>query len=231
MFNPDHNASPFNALPPVVILGALAMAVVEVIISAGGAGYVGGPQAVGWRLAALEQFAFSGPYFEWMMGDGGRITTGGLLRFVTYPFVHSSFTHMLFAAVITLALGKFVGEVFRSAALVAIWLATTICAALVYAVGTDSTVPLYGGMPGAYGLIGAFTFILWQRARTNRSNPWLAFRMFGFLLILQVVFATMEGGIGPHIVAELAAFAAGFAVSFLVSPGGWTAVLSGLRQR
>ena len=231
MHHPDHNASPFNAVPPVAVIAALAMAGIEVALNAGAQGMVGGPGAVGWRIAALERFAFSGPLFRWMLDDSARITAGGLFRLVSYPFVHGSFTHMLFSVVITLALGKFVGEVFRSAALVAIWLVATVVAAVAYAYLTTTPAPLYGGMAPAYGLIGAFTFILWERARRQRQSPLAAFRMIGFLVVLQLAFGAIQGGLGVQIVAELAAFAAGFLTSFVVSPGGWTTLVASLRRR
>lgn len=231
MHHPDHNASPFNAVPPVAVVAALAMLAVELAIWAGEEGLIGGPAAVGWRIRAIEQFGFSGPLFDWMLGDMSRITAGGLLRLVSYPFVHGGFTHMLFAVVITLALGKFVGEVFRPLALVAVWLFASVAAALAYAVLTATPQPLYGGMAPAYGLIGAFTFILWHRARVRREPSWMAFRLIGFLLVLQLLFGAIQGGVGLEIVAELAACAGGFAISFVVSPGGWTEVVSALRQR
>jgi membrane associated rhomboid family serine protease len=231
MHHPDHNASPFNALPPVAVFAALAMLGVEIAIWAGGQGLVGGPAAVGWRIEALERFAFSGPLFEWMLGDMSRLSAGGLLRLVSYPFVHGSFTHMLFAVVITLALGKFVGEVFSPLALISVWLASSVAGALGYATLTSSPQLLFGGMAPAYGLIGAFTFILWRRARARREPVWTAFRMIGLLAVLQAAFALIQGGVGPQIVAEIAAFTGGFAISFLVSPGGWTGVVAALRQR
>jgi membrane associated rhomboid family serine protease len=230
MLNPDHNASPFNAVPPVALVAALAMAGIEIAVEAGARGFVGGPQAVSWRLELLDRFAFSGPLFRWMLEDTSRLTASGLARFVTYPFVHGSFTHMLFAAVITLALGKFVGEVFRPLALVAVWAVAAVAGALAHA-ALPITLPLYGGMPPAYGLIGALTFILWRRARDRGQPPWPAFRMIGFLVVLQVLFAGIDGAFGPQVVAELTAFVAGFLVSFAVSPGGWQRLTATIRQR
>jgi hypothetical protein len=116
-------------------------------------------------------------------------------------------------------------------ALVAVWLFSSIVGALAYALLTATPQPLYGGMAPAYGLIGAFTFILWHRARVRRQPSWMAFRMIAFLLVLQVAFALIQGGLGPQLVPELAAFVAGFAISFVVSPGGWTEVIAAVRQR
>jgi rhomboid protease GluP len=231
MLNPDHNATPFNAVPPLVLALAGAMALIELALTAGGEGLIGGPGAVGWRVLALERFAFSGPLLEWMLSEPGRVSAGGLLRLVSYPFVHAGFTHMLFAAVITLALGKFVGEVFTQGAMLAVWVVTSVAAAVAFAVLTDSARPLFGGMAPAYGLVGAYTFVLWWRGRALGQPWWMAFRMIGFLVALQLLFSGIAGGIGPEIVAELAAFAAGFGMSFVVRPGGLAAVTRDLRRR
>ena len=48
--------------------------------------------------------------YQW---ETGGHPLEGLPRLVTYPLVHGSFTHALFAVVMLLALGKMVGEIFR----------------------------------------------------------------------------------------------------------------------
>jgi rhomboid protease GluP len=232
MLNPDHNASPFNAVPPLVVALALVMAGIECWLSAGTAGIVGGPEAVGWRTEALHRFAFSGPLFHWMLESPGRTSVDILKRFVTYPFVNGSFTQMIFAVVITLGLGKFVGEIYRQSAVAVVWLASTVTAALAYAFLTGSQIALNGGMPPAYGLIGSYTFALWMRAQMTGQPPWMAFRLIGLLMLLQIGFGLVPGGgLGPQVVAEIAAFATGFIVSFIIRPGGLAALADRLRRR
>ncbi len=51
---------------------------------------------------------------------------GMLRRFVTYAFVHGSFTHAIFAGVLLLALGKFVGEVLGEVAVLVVFLVATV---------------------------------------------------------------------------------------------------------
>lgn len=238
MLNPDHNASPFNAVPAVVVLPVAAMAAIELWLSAGQSGLIGGPGAISWRSEALHRFAFSAQLFDWMLQAPGRASVEILIRFLTFPFVHASFTHMIFAAVITLALGKFVGEVFRQWAVVIVWIVSCIVAALVYSVTQVSEMPLFGGMVPAYGLMGVYTFALWMRARMRGEPAWTAFRMIGLLILLQLAFSGIGGLSGngmtvllAQLVPELSAFATGFLVSFLVRPGGMKATLSQLRRR
>lgn len=223
------NAPPLNPLPMVVWMLALPMIAMEVVLSLGAGGVVGGPQAIGWRIDAVQRFAFS-PDFMRQMFDEGRYSLGGLARLVTYPFVHGNFTHGLFVVVMLLALGKMVGEVFRWWAVLAVFFGAAIVGALVYAAVPVTTAPLIGAYPPVYGLIGAFTFLLWVKLAAVGANQNRAFIMIGFLLGTQLVFGLAFGG-GWDWIADLAGFATGFFLSFVVSPGGWGRVRDRLRSR
>ncbi len=221
--------SPFNTIPPVIIVLVAIVAAIELTLSAGATGLVGGPGAIGWRLSALNDYAFSPAVWDyvWTRGD----TSPELLkRFVTYAFVHGSFTDALFGVALLLALGKFVGDVFSGAATLAVFVIGTLVGALVYGVFVKGAVPLFGVWPAVYGLIGAFTYILWLRLGQAGQNQIAAFRLIGFLLGLQLVFGLIFGS-SPMWIAELAGFVAGFAASVVLAPGGWTALLYRLRQR
>ena len=218
-----------NALPPVVSALCLLAVAVELTLSAGQAGLVGGPTAIGWRLAAIQDYAISPAVVDYVLGQGA-VEPDLLKRFVTYPFVHASFTQALFGAALLLALGKFVGEVFHPAATGAVFFGSGIFGAVVYGLVAQGPVPLIGLFPPDYGLIGAFTYILWGRMGAAGQNQLAAFRLIGFLLGLQLLFGVVFGG-GLEWVAELAAFVFGFAVSTVLAPGGWSALLDRLRQR
>lgn len=227
------NAPPLNPLPPVVWVLALPIIAMEVVFGLGRSGIVGGPGAVGWRLDALTDYAFLDPVFDWMLTNRA-FPPDYLLRFLTYPFVHLSPTHAVFAVVFVLALGKFVGEVFRAWAVLAIFFGAAIAGALAYGLALSTQVPLAGGYPGVYGLIGAYTFVLWARLGAMREDRRRAFLLIGFLMGFQLVFGLFGwiayGSATFEWVAELTGFGAGFLMSFVVSPGGWQAVLARLRQ-
>ena len=154
--------SPINPLPPVVIVLFAAIMAVEAMFTLGAQGLAGGPQAIGWRLGAIQTYAFSADIFQWMLANG-RWPAEHLLRFVSFPFVHANFTHALFAGIMVLALGKFVGEAFRGWAVLVVFFGASIGGAVIYGMIVSSGVPLIGAFPGVYGLIGAFTYVLWLR--------------------------------------------------------------------
>ncbi|AXX99126.1 rhomboid family intramembrane serine protease [Profundibacter amoris] len=225
--NPD--VSPVNPLPPVIVALAGAMFLIELAFNLGARGLIGGPQAVGWRIAMMQEYAPSGLLIDRMI-EVGRYPPEILLRFMTYPFLHVNFTHMLFAVVILLAMGKFVGEVFRWWALLLVFFAAAIVGAVVYGLFVDSRVALVGAYPGDYGLIGAFTFLLWVNLAAQGANKYRAFTLIGFLLFIKLVFGLLFGG-GQDWIADLAGFATGFGLSFVVSPGGFSRALAQVRRR
>ncbi len=226
----DHNAPPLNPLPPVVWLLALPVIAMELVLNLGGAGLIGGPGAVGWRLQAMERFAFAPDIMRYMV-ENRTYPLDALMRLISYPLIHGSFSHALFVVVMLLALGKMVGEVFRWWGVVLVVLGAAAVGALVYTFALPSVrAPLIGGYPAVYGLIGAFTYLLWVNLAAVGANKYRAFTMIGLLLGVQLVFGVIFGG-GMEWVADLAGFATGFALSFLFAPGGFARLRAMVRQR
>lgn len=227
--HPAHSENPFNALPPVVIVLAVLVVGPELVFQAAAMGLVGGEQGVGWRLEALNAFAFSPRLFDRML-EVGQFPPDALLRFVSYAFVHLGFTHVLFVVVFLLALGKMVAETFASWAVVVVFLGSALAGSVVYGLVPMAERALVGGYPAVYGLIGAYTFILWVGLGATGGSRARAFTLIAFLLGIQLVFGLLFGG-GLDWIADISGFAAGFGLSFLVSPGGWSRVVARLRQR
>lgn len=225
----DNNAPPLNPLPPIVWLLALPMITLEMLFSLGDAGVIGGRMAVGWRTAAIEQYGLWPEYWRQQMAIG-NFDADVVLRFFSYPFLHFTVTQALFAVVILLALGKFVGEIFRWWALLVVFFGAAVVGGLVYVSVPDIRQPLFGAFPAVYGLIGAFTFLIWVRLAGTGINQFRAFSMIGFLLFVQLIFGILFGG-GWEWVADLPGFATGFFLSFVVSPGGFGRVRDRIRQR
>jgi membrane associated rhomboid family serine protease len=224
----DFNAPPLNPLPPVVWLLALPLIAMEVALQLGARGF-GGAGGAGWRLEAVQRLAFSPEYLR-RMWEAGQWPMDGLVRLVSYTVIHTSFIHFIFVLVFLLALGKFVGEVYRWWAVLAVVLVSAAVGAVVYAALPFTENALIGGYPAVYGLIGAFTFMLWVRLTLAGGNPARAFTLIAFLLGTQLLFGLLFGG-GTEWIADLAGFAAGFLMSFVVSPGGWARVMAKVRNR
>jgi membrane associated rhomboid family serine protease len=225
----DHHTRPLNPLPWVVWLLALPIVAFEVVFALGQAGMVGGAAAIGWRQQAYQRFAFVPDYLR-AMWEAGVWPLPDLARIVTYPFVHGTFTHALMVLVFILALGKMVGDIFRPWAMLVVFFGAAIVGALAYTALPVTSRPLFGGYPAVYGLVGAYTFILWARLGAMQANRARAFTLIGFLLGIQLVFGLVFGG-GWDWVAEIAGFATGFGLSFLVAPGGVSHAVALLRRR
>ena len=243
-FDADHvtdprNTPPLNPLPPVVWLLALPMIGLELVLSLADRGLVGGAAAVGWRAQALSRLAFSPDFWRQELANA-TLDAGGLWRLVSYPFVHGSAGHALFAVVLLLALGKFVAEVFRFWAVLVVFAVASVAGALAMAAVPAVHQALYGAYAGVYGLIGAFTWLVWMRLAGSGVSQFRAFTMIGILLVGQLIFGVLttvlnigQGflGVDWSWIADLAGFGAGFVVSFAVSPGGWARVLARVRAR
>jgi len=221
--------NPVNKLPYAVIVLALLILGIELVLQLAELGVVGGPQGVGWRLIAMEDYAFSARVFELTVVQQ-QWSVDLLKRFVTYPFINAELTQVAFCAALTLALGKFVGEYFGEVKVLVIYLFASIFGALIYGVVVSHNFPLFGGFTPVFGLIGAYTYALWLRLGQAGKNQLLAFRLIGMLLLIQLIFGLIFGSSSAWI-AELAGFFAGFGSAVLLAPGGWAAFLVRMRQR
>ena len=221
--------SPINPLPPVVVALALLIFGIELIFQAGARGLAGGPAGVGWRIAALRDYGFSGDVLRWML-QTGHWPPEHLRRLVTYPFVHANFTHALMVIVFLLALGKMVGETLGAVAVLVVFFTSAIFGALVYTAVWAGAPLLVGGYPAVYGLIGAYTLLLWLQLGHQGQARISAFRLIALLMGVQLAFGLLFGG-GQDWVADLAGFVNGFAVSFALVPGSLRRFMDRLRQR
>ena len=225
----DYNVSPFNQLPKVIIALAVVIFGLEMMFQLATAGLLGGQGGVGWRLAAINDFGVFNEIVDWMIANNGY-PSEFLIRFVTYPLIHQGFVHALFVTVFILAIGKMVAEVFAAWAVLVVFFGSAIIGALGFTLLLNSPYPLIGGYPGVYGLIGAFTFLLWVNLAGTGATQYRAFSFIGILLVIQVLFALLQGDFGS-VVSDLSGFVAGFLMSFVVSPGGWSRVVAKLRNR
>ena len=226
---PGHAESPFNPLPPVLWALAVALILPEIAFFVGGAGGIGGNTAAGMRTNAIQMTAWVPDLV--LMGWPGAIRFDQFYRLLTYPFVAISPMGTLFVVAFTLALGKAVSTAFRPWAVLAIFFGASDGGALVHtalvALPGMVRMPLVGGYPAAYGLIGAFTWLLWMRLRATGGNPARAFLLIGALILFQASFAIIYRQLPGEWIAEFAGFGIGFFLCFLVAPGA----LRRLRQR
>ena len=225
----DTNVSPINPLPPVVAALFIIMIGIEVVFALGARGIIGDMNALGWRVAAVETYGFNGQILDWMLING-IYPAEHLIRFMSFLFLHASFTHAIFVGIMVLALGKMVGEVFSQVATLTIFLLSGVFGAAVYGYVLNDPHWLIGGFPGVYGLIGAFTFLQWLHLRVLGKSQRRAFSLIGVLMGIQLVFGVLFGGANDWL-ADAAGFAAGFGLSFVVCPGGWRKIKDLLRRR
>ena len=218
MFDPNADKSPFNEIPPVIIALAVIVGGIEIMLQLSSRGFIGGEEGISWRVDAIRAFGFYDPIFEYMR-ETRTYNWETFGRMITFPFIHFAFTHAAFAIVMILAIGKAVAEVFHSVSVVLLLVACSIIGAAAYGMVDNSHYPLIGAYPAVYGLLGAFTWLLWLKAGATGDSRLKAFRLIGVLLALQLFYRLSFGG-GNDWVADLAGFVTGFLLSFVLAPDG-----------
>lgn len=220
------NTPAVNTLPVSVILLFLPIVVVE--------GYFAGAEAGLWgafdtRLTVIRDYAVI-PELVSALINAGYWNLDLFLPFVTHPFVHSSFLNAVFAGVLLLAMGKFVGEAMGDLAIAVIFFASAIMGALAYLILLPDTYPVFGGFPAVYGLIGAFTFVRFSDANGLKQQQMMAFQLLAFLMVLNLVFTFVFGGPNTWM-ADLVGALTGFFLAAALNPGGIDQVIKTLRRR
>lgn len=223
--------SPFNSLPAPVVAIAAIIGGIEILFQMGEAGLIGGRDGAGWRIMAIRDWAVLDVVFQWMLANGVA-PLGELARWLTYPLIHGSFTHAAFVVVFVLALGNASAAHYAAWRLPLIFWLSCLAGGVAYVVLFNVTSPLIGGYPGAYGLIGVFTYL--TTLGLTRADPSRAFLLIGFLVAIQPVFGLVTGqGLSwvPTWTADLAGFAAGYGLAIVLFPGGWGRLMDRMRRR
>ena len=217
-----------NPLPPVIAALFFMIIGIEAAFTLGARGVFGTGAPLGWRLAAIEGYGVNSPLVQ-MMLDNGQYPVQHLMRFVGYLFVHGALSQAIFAAVMVLAIGKIVGEVFSGLFTLMIFIIPGVIGAFAYGAIGDAPQILIGAFPGVYGLIGGFTYLLWRKLDDMGAQSTRAFGLIGMLMGLQLIFAALFGG-APQWIADLTGFIVGFVLALLLTPGGWTRVRNKIRH-
>ena len=225
----NENHSPLNQLPWIVWALALPVIAMELVLGLADIGLVGGPFGSAWRIDALQRFAFS-PDLMRAMWQMGQFPITEMIRPLSYFAVHSSLTNAIFAVVLLLALSKIVAEVFTPWAVATIFFGAGIGGAAIYTLVPTIHSPLYGAYPSVYGMIGAYTFLLWVNLAAVGARKSSAFSLIGMLLGIQLLFAIIFGG-NMEWTAEISGFVIGFLLAFGFSPLRWHDLSKHIKRR
>jgi membrane associated rhomboid family serine protease len=223
----------FGPVPPAIWLMVLAVLAVEAVLQAGAAGLAGGPEAIGWRLAALQRHGFSGLHWQWLT-ETGRWRGPEALRLLSYSFVQEGALQAVFVAVLLLALGKAVSEAVGGWRAAALALAAAVAGALAAALVWPQPLWLAGGYPAVFGLLGGFGWSaaagrgMFEGAEPARRRRALA--LVALFLLLRAGLG-LAAGLGQEAVADLTACAVGAGLAALWAPGAGGRLLARLRRR
>jgi len=210
---------PFNPVSPVVLVFVATVVVIEVVLQLAERGWIGGPEAIGWRLELVRNVGFHRAVFDHLLA-GGSLEPKVIWPFLSYIFVHKSFAHMLIASALMLGMGKLIAERFSSLAVVALIVVCGLMGSLIF--GMFSAVggfPLTGSYPVFYGFIGTFTWIRISDLRSEGKSILPAFSAVGMFLIFRTAFALMYG-LSNSWMSDLAGVITGFLLAYVLAPDG-----------
>jgi rhomboid protease GluP len=223
--------SVLNPISPFLLLIAGAAALIEIVLMLAENDMIGGPNAHNWRTLLIQNYGFYDPIFEQFRETGFSLFFTNpqfALTFIAYPFVSYNLPGTLVGVVIFLAVGRAVSIRFSIWAALVIFAVGIISGALAYGFVSSSGLRLLGMFQPCCALIGAYSWTEYRYRQISGAPIWPAFRILFFLAILNMVqylfFQPTD-----FWVAELAAFLAGFGLSYLLAPGAARRIVARLR--
>ena len=217
----------FNPMPPVVLALFAVIGVVELWFTLGPY-FVIETDTIDWRMQAIERFGVNPQVVSWMI-ENNHYPLEDLARFVSFSFIHSSMFSTAVSCALFLAMGKIVGSVFPSIALLVFFIGSSLVGAMIFSFAAPYGGWLFGSFTGIYGLIGAYTFMMWLTLRVHKAPQGQAFHLIAFLMGIQLLFGMIFGGNSTWI-ADFLGFLTGFFLSFFFIPGGLSHVLEMFRK-
>jgi rhomboid protease GluP len=228
MAETDPRPQVLNPLPGVVWLMLAAVAGIESVLFAAGQGWIGGPEGIGWRLAAIARLGFAAEGQAWMI-ETGHAPAAILVRYIAYPWVQPAPSAAGLAFVMLAALGKAVAEGQGARVVLAVALVVPPIAAAAFGAVAAGGGLLVGAMPLVFGLVGALA----RRLAAPGADPVARRRALSLMAVLLAVRGAVGlwAEAGPLWVADLVAVALGFALAAAFAPGGARAALARMRRR
>ena len=224
--NPTPNA--FNPMPPVVLALFGIIVGTELLFTFAENGILGATDYSRWRYDAIESYGINTALLGWMV-ENNKYPVEHLARFVSFSFLHSSIINTAIACALFLAMGKMVGTAFSSAAVLVFFFVPAAVGALFYSLAIPRGEWLFGSFTAIYGLIGAYTFMIWISLRVQNAPQGQAFYLIALLMAVQLGFGMILGD-NDSWIADLSAFVTGFVLSFFFAPGGLSGVLTMFRK-
>ena len=221
--------SAFNPMPPVIVALFAVIAGLELVFSLGTLGLFGGADASSWRFLAIERYGVNTSLFSWML-ENKHYPIEHLLRFISFSFLHQSMISTAVSCALLLAIGKMVGSAFSGPAVLAFFVGSAAVGAVCYCLAAPEGAWLFGSFTGIYGLIGAYTFMMWVTLKVHNAPPGQAFSLIALLMAVQLVFEILFGGTKTWI-ADIIAFFTGFVLACFFVPGGIGRVLELMRRK
>jgi len=210
------NSLLINPLPPIILIITLLIVLVEIIFQIAEVRILSDFSNGITRNNIVFRYAFFGSLQDWMISNLS-LEWSLVLRYFTFPFIHFNFLQAIIAMVMFLALGKMVYEVYSGFSFLILIIVSSFTGAFFYGLLLNDEFPLVGAFPAIYGLIGAYTYLLWISMKFLGARSANAFILIAVLLGIQIIFKVVFNGSNDW-VADLFGFLTGFIFASLIRP-------------
>ncbi|MGP3725599.1 rhomboid family intramembrane serine protease [Cereibacter sphaeroides] len=188
------------------LVGALAL--IELVLTAADAGWVGDPR---WRTMALLLGAFWPPLLA--PGAGELYPLQREAMFLTHAFLHANFLHMVMNGVILLSLGKVIGEKVGAVRTYLLFGASAVAGGAAFGLISMSSGPMIGASGAAFGFLGIWNAWDFQRRKAlGLSLRPILSMVLGLAIANLALFVFLQGGLAWE--AHLGGYLMGWAAAF-----------------
>ena len=205
----------FNPIPePIIFLVGFILGV-ELILLGGTYDLWGGPEAVGWRIALLEKYAFSDRLFESLFTIG-FVSFDKIVRCVSYVFISEHSLLAIIGSLFALGTGKYVADRTTIVTLIVLFVIPVSVGAVVFSLLANVEDFMSGPLVVAFGFFGFYAFRESVAASWRGASRLRPFTMPILILTIDITISLITGQ-PPFWIARAAAFVAGLVLSLFVS--------------
>lgn len=203
---PPGAGEPYTPLPRVLLVLVGGIALVEAVLSLADIGVIGDPSLRG------NAYRYGAFWVALLHGYAPLYAGQPVVMFLTHSVLHGNLLHMVMNMTILLALGRFVGDRYGSAAIWQLFLAGAVGGGAAFGLLSTTPAPMVGASGAVFAFLAAWIVWDWVRHRAAGVSVGPVLRRVAALVAINVVlWIGLSGGLAWE--AHLGGFLAGLPIA------------------